>query len=590
MSFTGDLEHLPIVDIIQLLHATRKSGILRVRCRKGESELVFKDGYMVSANHLNNSVRIGKILSDLNLITPEILDQALQEQLGAGPCRKPLIITLLEKGHVKEEDAYKGLEQLIEMTIVEILTWKKGTFILDVLPEGIADEYRYYPDKMGREVNINTQSVLMDALRIYDEKIRDGELPDEDFDDYSASGDPGGQEESAISADDLGLADFDLLERKIPAVFKSLDQGDPFKLHCRKIEEAAPELSPADRELLASFLVDLAAASTVGAPSQESPTQPVIFFSADEVVRHALTTVCKHAGILVFATDEEENIDPIIAQSLARNSMPLLVLDTPGQSDAPLTADTIALLQQKKSRYPQMAIIQLAPALSSAFSLQAYGAGVSAVFPRPMRQHDRDSFVAELIDFLEAFRAHLKERAREQGHQSVRKLAASIKLLHGLTEPSEIATALLQFVGGVFERALTLIVRESEIVVEKSVGIKGEKSGGIEPAMGLRIPLPTSSLLSDVIREGRIFCGNNEDETILNNLFTAIGAPDQPTVLLLPIRNQGKSVAITYADFGNKAASPVDLEVLGILTAHAELVLENSLLRKKILKTTTQKS
>ena len=135
MSFTGDLEHLPIVDVIQLLHATRKSGILRVKSRKGESHLVFKDGYIVSANHLNNSVRIGTILVERNVITPEILDQALLEQKNAGAERKPLIITLLDKGLVKEEDAYQGLEHLIEMTIVEILTWKRGTFTLDVLPE-----------------------------------------------------------------------------------------------------------------------------------------------------------------------------------------------------------------------------------------------------------------------------------------------------------------------------------------------------------------------------------------------------------------------------------------------------------------------
>jgi len=81
MSFTGDLEHLPIVDVIQLLHATRKSGILRISCRKGESQLVFKDGFIVSANHLNNSVRIGKILINLGLITPELLDQTLKEQV-----------------------------------------------------------------------------------------------------------------------------------------------------------------------------------------------------------------------------------------------------------------------------------------------------------------------------------------------------------------------------------------------------------------------------------------------------------------------------------------------------------------------------
>ena len=43
MSFTGDLEQLPIVDVVQLMNSTRKSGILSVEGRKGESQLVFKD-------------------------------------------------------------------------------------------------------------------------------------------------------------------------------------------------------------------------------------------------------------------------------------------------------------------------------------------------------------------------------------------------------------------------------------------------------------------------------------------------------------------------------------------------------------------
>ncbi len=181
MSFTGDLEDLPIVDVIQLLHATRKSGILRVKSRKRESSLVFKDGSIVSASHLNNSVRIGTILIERNIITPEILDQALLEQKNAGAGRKPLIIALLDKGVVKEEDAYRGLEHLIELTIVEMLTWKKGTFIMDVLPVGTADEYRYYPGKINREINIDAQGILMDALCVFDEKLRDGELAEEEI-------------------------------------------------------------------------------------------------------------------------------------------------------------------------------------------------------------------------------------------------------------------------------------------------------------------------------------------------------------------------------------------------------------------------
>jgi len=62
MAFTGDLEHLHIVDIIQLLHTTRKSGTFSVTGRRGESRIIFSNGYIVGASHLNNKVRIGTVL------------------------------------------------------------------------------------------------------------------------------------------------------------------------------------------------------------------------------------------------------------------------------------------------------------------------------------------------------------------------------------------------------------------------------------------------------------------------------------------------------------------------------------------------
>jgi hypothetical protein len=182
ISFTGNLEHLPIIDVMQLLHQTRKSGILRVKGRKGESQLVFKDGYMVSANHLNNSIRIGQILVDLKIIAREILDKTLLVQGSAGAERKPLIVTLIDQGLVNEKDAYKGLEHLIETAVIEILTWKQGSFTLEVLPTP-ADDFSFYPEKLVGEINVDTQNVLMDALRIFDEKMRDGELPDEEAED-----------------------------------------------------------------------------------------------------------------------------------------------------------------------------------------------------------------------------------------------------------------------------------------------------------------------------------------------------------------------------------------------------------------------
>ena len=214
MSFTGDLEHLPIVDVIQLMHSTRNSGILHINGKRGESQLVFKNGYIVGASHLNNGIRIGDILVAHGAITEEILQEALGIQHTPGTPRRPLIVTLLEWGMVEEQEAYSALRSLIELTLVEVLTWRKGTFTLEAKDEATADGFKYYPEEIEREINVDVQGILMDALRIFDEKIRDGELVLEEDEADSIDG---------ITADLLGLDNLDSIDRKIPGVYQGLD-------------------------------------------------------------------------------------------------------------------------------------------------------------------------------------------------------------------------------------------------------------------------------------------------------------------------------------------------------------------------------
>ena len=80
MAFTGDLEHIHIVDIFQLLHTTRKSGTFSVKGSKGESQLIFSNGCIVGANHLNSRIRIGSVLVKMNAITRQDLEKALEIQ------------------------------------------------------------------------------------------------------------------------------------------------------------------------------------------------------------------------------------------------------------------------------------------------------------------------------------------------------------------------------------------------------------------------------------------------------------------------------------------------------------------------------
>jgi hypothetical protein len=213
MSFTGDLQDLPIVDVIQLMHSTRNSGILHVNGKRGESQFVFKNGYIVGASHLNNGIRIGDILVARGAISEEVLQEALGIQHTPGTPRRPLIVTLLDWGMVEETEAYAALKALIELTLIEVLTWRKGTFTLEAKDEVASDEFKYYPDEIEREINVDVQSILMDALCSFDEKIRDGELTLEE-EDTSSDG---------ITADLLGLDDLEKIERKIPGVYQGLD-------------------------------------------------------------------------------------------------------------------------------------------------------------------------------------------------------------------------------------------------------------------------------------------------------------------------------------------------------------------------------
>ena len=315
MSFTGDLEHLPIVDVIQLLHSTRKSGTLCVRSRKGESQLVFKDGYIVSANHPNNHIRIGRLLAESGAITAEALEQALALQQQASGPRKPLIALLIESGALTQEAAYRGLTALIEVTIVEMLRNVRGTFALDVERCEVSDEFRYFPEHLQQELSLNTQMVLLDALRLFDERNRDGLDGPAFFDDeLQGAVLPAAEEELgvALSADDLGLGDLDQLGKNIPEVFVPIEESDPAERHRNQLAETLTAYPHCNLATFVDFLTALSAAPAAENSPQGQPQRILICFSPDPLLRHGIATLGEHTGRPVFTTSEELEQAPVL--------------------------------------------------------------------------------------------------------------------------------------------------------------------------------------------------------------------------------------------------------------------------------------
>ena len=596
MAFTGDLAQLHIVDLIQLLNTTRKSGTFSVKSSRGESRIIFSNGNIVGASHLNNRILIGTVLVKMNSITQEDLVHAIGVQKNAGDRRKPLMSTLIDLGRLKREDAAKGLRKLIVMTLVELIGWTEGTFTLDTDVIAVSPDCNYPLSKMEQEISIDAQIILMDALRIYDERERDrrsGKVVPSDEEEYAdliALESPIKPEtnEPVVTADDLGLGGLDNIERKIPGFAPVIHFFDPLHVHRQKIRDTLEDFPAEEQESFISFLGKSSANMETRDRSQKKGrgTRALVLFGADELTKHSVMTICKEEGVLVFATAAEDELFRIIEQCMSIKLIPVVAFDSQETQDGRLSGETIAGLRQRlREKYLQVPVLQMVTLPDYRFAYQALRDGVRTVFPKPSRGPNRATFIQDTITFLGTFRTYIEGLFNEQQKplrtdNQLGKLRERVIALQNLVEPSAVSLFLLQYVAEICERAIVFILRSRELTGEKAIGLYTGKNEGPVSATGLKIPLSTPSVFLEVIDKGRYICEARDDDVLRKHLFDLIGAPLRPEIILLPLKSRGKTMAIIYGDFGGKDVVPIHTDTLEILASEAGLIIENALYRK----------
>ncbi|PWT92231.1 MAG: hypothetical protein C5B54_03850, partial [Acidobacteria bacterium] len=81
MSLVGNLEDLPLADILQIVSLSKRTGILTIETEEGKNIVVFKNGLIVSAACPSPKIKnLGQILLERNLITQTKLQQVLELQ------------------------------------------------------------------------------------------------------------------------------------------------------------------------------------------------------------------------------------------------------------------------------------------------------------------------------------------------------------------------------------------------------------------------------------------------------------------------------------------------------------------------------
>lgn len=586
MSLTGNLEHFPIIDVIQLLHGSRKSGVLRLSSEKGESHLVFHDGDLVSANYLNNRVRIGQVLVSAGAITEEQLAQALDIQKNAGTDRKPLVITLLERDMVDETAAYHGIESLIEMTVVEVLTWKEGHFSLDVARSDNAGGYHFSRTQFPQRILLNAQGILMESLRIFDEKVRDGSMDEilsiAGISNLDLEAEPPGGNAPAMTATGRNLDDgpsllLQLLEEQRNMIQRSSDQSyrDLAALKKLIIDEFPAAAKEYKRKLL-SLLTGSAPESTA---ATVAPEIAVIVITRSPLLSTMVRSICYQEAVYAVSNDNIASLDINIRLLLCQTLHLVVFIDVP-HDDA--MEGTLQLCRELQ-RYPQASVVLLACShFWDRLALQALASGIRSVIPRPCRECAGELSVLQAVAFCSGLGGFLRALSSEYSSSDEQRFFTCISGLRSCTTRTEITVAILTYLLQIFERAIVFLVTESELVAEHSFGVKGSKGEGVAPLSNLRIPLDDQEIFEEVITTGQMYFGFHSDSTWPHQLYRIIGRPDSPEVLLFPFIRANAVVAFIYADFGSQPASAPSLHYLDALLHYTTAQISVSAYRQKL--------
>ena len=173
MSLSGNIQDVSVADALQFIHLGGRTGTLTLTRGDIKAEIAFHQGRIVNAS-APGTKRLGELLVEAGAIDDATLETALRQQDAVHP-RRSLGQVLVEMKAVEAEAIYRAVEQQIERTVYELVTWSQGTFHFALDDLKPIDDIAVVPGGMPRNLNLDTQMVLLDALRIFDERNRAGQ-------------------------------------------------------------------------------------------------------------------------------------------------------------------------------------------------------------------------------------------------------------------------------------------------------------------------------------------------------------------------------------------------------------------------------
>lgn len=163
MALQGNLDDFSLPEILQLIAVQQKSGVLKLTAGDDVAVIFFQGGTVVSTRDRRRNAR--DPLKPF-LLKTGLLSEAQLKQIDTieAESRRELTDILLSGNYLTSDALARVIEQQIQDTLHQLLTWKSGSY-------HFSGDARTVP-KFAVNVRLNTEGLLMESMRRIDESVR----------------------------------------------------------------------------------------------------------------------------------------------------------------------------------------------------------------------------------------------------------------------------------------------------------------------------------------------------------------------------------------------------------------------------------
>jgi hypothetical protein len=163
MALQGNLDDFSLPEILQLIAVQQKSGVLKLTAGDDLAVIFFDGGKVVSTRDRRRNAK--DPLKPFLLKTGRITEPQLRQvETIEAESRRELTDILLSGNYMTSEQLTKALEEQVQDTLHQLLTWKTGAY-------HFSGDSRTVP-KFAVNVRLNTEGLLMESMRRIDEFAR----------------------------------------------------------------------------------------------------------------------------------------------------------------------------------------------------------------------------------------------------------------------------------------------------------------------------------------------------------------------------------------------------------------------------------